>query len=363
PRRELADHRVSNRHKEQFTYALQHVIQEQPHERTLPVCAGQLDPERENEKGGCHQKQRRRELLRNIDSPPARAHPGKERSEYWTAKYDANGVDVLNPLRLNRHGTDHQIDVVDREQHQTVRRHLIKRPEHQRADRQNQVRRHVSPLAKILVADGEIDQRESDCGGDSLEDRLGSAGSLEHKPDDGNNGHYDADAGELAHLELLWRGVEKHGVPVGERLPREQHEDDGDEIAKRRKNKEARVTLGGLEITGGAEPDEETDIHAGVVPEECAFAARIFRSEALRQHHVDASDVESAAGEEEGEADEEWRQRAGRDAGETDPLQCNASDKQLAFEKEATAEVTAEEVKAVVERAEHTHQRCSLLYS
>src|SRR5262249_41799919 len=36
---------------------------------------------------------------------------------------------------------------------------------------------------------------------------------------------------------------------------------------------------------------------------------------------------------------------------------------QLAVRKEATAEVTAEEVKAVVERAEHTHQRCSLLYS
>ena len=155
------------------------------------------------------------------------------------------------------------------------------------------------------MADREIDQRERDCGGDQLEDRLGSAGPLEHKPDDGNDCHDNADAGKLAHAELLWCCVEKHGVPVGERFPRKQHEDDGDEIAKRRKNEEARVTLGGLEITGGAEPDEEADIHASVVPKESSFAARILRSEALRQHHVDAGDVEAAAGEEESEADVE----------------------------------------------------------
>ena len=362
-RREFADHRVTDRHEEQFTDALQHVIQEQPHERTLPVCAGQLDPKRENEKGGRHQKQRRRELLRNIDSPPARAHACKERCEYRTAEDDANGVDVLNPLRLNLHGTDHQIDVVDREQHQTVRRHLVKRPEHQRADGQNQVGRHVPPLAAILVADGEIDQRERDRGGDQLEDRLGSAGPLEHEPDDGNDGHDNADAGELAHAELFWRRVEQHGVPVGKRFPSEQNENDRDEIAERRKDEEARVALGGLEITGGTEPDEEADIHAGVIPKKSSFATRILRGEALRQHHVDAGDVETAAGQEEGEADVEQRQRAGRDARAANHLQRHASDKQFAVRKETTTEITAEEVKAVVERAEHTHQRSSFLYS
>ena len=105
--------------------------------------------------------------------------------------------------------------------------------------------------------------------------------------------------------ELLWCRIEQRCVAVGERFPREQHQDDGDKIAKRRKNEEARVTLGGLEITGGAEPDEKADIHAGVVPKESSFAARILRSEALRQHQVDAGDVEAAAGEEESEADVE----------------------------------------------------------
>ena len=149
-RRELADHRVADRHDEQFTDALQHVAHEQPHERTLAVRAGQLDPKRKNEKGERHQEQRRRELLRYIDSPPMRAHAGEERREHRAAEHDANGVDVLNPLRLNLHGTDHQVHVVDREQHQAARRHLVERPEHQRADGQNQVGRHVALLAAIL---------------------------------------------------------------------------------------------------------------------------------------------------------------------------------------------------------------------
>ncbi len=92
---------------------------------------------------------------------PARAHPGKERREQRSAEHDADGVDVLNPLRLNLHLADHQVDVVDREQHQAARRHLIERPERQRAERQNQVGRHVPPLAAILVAEREVDQRDA----------------------------------------------------------------------------------------------------------------------------------------------------------------------------------------------------------
>ena len=72
-------------------------------------------------------------------------------------------------------------------------------------------------------------------------------------------------------------------------------EDDGDEVADRSEDEEARVTLGGLEMACDAESDEEADVHAGVVPEKCAFAARVLRGEALREHHVDAGDVEAAA--------------------------------------------------------------------
>ena len=155
------------------------------------------------------------------------------------------------------------------------------------------------------MADREVNQRERNRGADSLDDRLGSAGSLQHEPHNRNEPDENADAGELAQPELLRRRVEQRGVAVGERLPVEEGEDDGDEVAERRKDEEARVTLGGLEIPGDAEPDEEADIHAGVVPEECSFAARIVRGEALRKHHVDAGDVETAAGEEKREADVE----------------------------------------------------------
>ena len=362
-RRELADHRVSDRHEEQLTDALQHVVQEQPDERALAIGPGQLDPKCENEKGERHQKQRRRKLLRDVDSPSARAHANEQRREQRPAEHDADGVDVLNPLRLNLHGTDHQVDVVDSEQHQTVRRHLVERPEHERADRKNQIGRHVPPLAPILMADREVDQCECDRGADSLEDRPGSAGPLEHEPHDWHDAEDNADAGELAHAELLRRRVEEHCITIGERLPREQDKDDGDEVAERRENEEARIALGRLKITGGAEPHEEADVHAGVVPEESSFAARIFRREALREHHVDAGDVEAAAGEEEGEANIEQRQRAGRDAGAAKHLQRHAPDKQFAVRKEAATQVTAEKVQTVVKCAEHTHQRGGLLYS
>jgi len=124
-RRDLADHRVSDRHDEQLTDALQHVAQEQPAERTLTVSPGQLDPKRENEEGERHQEQRGRKLLRDVDPPPPRAHAGEERREQRPTEHDADSVDVLDPLRLNLHGTYHEVDVVDREQHQAARCHLI----------------------------------------------------------------------------------------------------------------------------------------------------------------------------------------------------------------------------------------------
>src|SRR5207245_4196322 len=48
---------------------------------------------------------------------------------------------------------------------------------------------------------------------------------------------------------------------------------------------------------------------------------------------------------------------AGGDAGAPDHLQRHAPYKQVAVRKEAAAQVTAEEVQAVVEGAKHAHQR------
>src|SRR5205807_3097283 len=117
------------------------------------------------------------------------------------------------------------------------------------------------------------------------------------------------------------------------------------------------------EVAGDAEPDEEADIHPGVIPEEGSFSARVLRGEALREHHVDASDVEAAAGEEEGESGVEQHERAGGNAGAADHLQRHAADEEVAVRKETAAQVTAEQVQAVVERAEHAHQRGGLFYA
>ena len=156
---------------------------------------------------------------------------------------------------------------------------------------------------------------------------------------------------------MLRRRIEQRGVTIGERSPSEHGEDDGDEVAERRKDEKTRVTLGCLEIPGDTESDEEADIHSGVVPEEGSFAARVFRGEALREHHVDASNVEAAAGKEEGEADVEKCERAGSDTRAAEDLQRHAPDKQVAVRREAAPQITAEQVQAVVECAEHAHQR------
>src|SRR5262249_6055008 len=128
---------------------------------------------------------------------------------------------------------------------------------------------------------------------------------LQHKPHNRDEADENRDAGELAQPELLRRFVEQWRVAVGECSPSKPGEDDGDEVAERRKDEEARVTLGRLEMPGGAEPDEEADVHAGVIPEESSFAARVLRREALGEHHVDAGDVQTAAGQEEGKANVE----------------------------------------------------------
>ena len=164
-------------------------------------------------------------------------------------------------------------------------------------------------------------------------------------------------------MELLSRRIEQRRVAIGQRFPHRHGEDDGDEVAERSEDEKARVTLGSLEITGSAKPDEEADVHACIVPEEGSFAARVLGGKALCQHHVDAGDVEAAASEEKGETDVEQRQRAGRDARAADHLYRHAPHKQFAVREETAAQVTAEEVQAVVECAEHTHQRGGLLYT
>src|SRR5207248_119542 len=119
-----------------------------------------------------------------------------------------------------------------------------------------------------LVPDREIDQRERDCGANHLEYDFGAAGPLEHEPNNRNETDENGDTRELAHVELLPRRVEQPRVAIGQCFPHRQGEDDGDEIAERGEDEEARVTLSGLEITSGAESDEEADVHTGVVPEE-----------------------------------------------------------------------------------------------
>ena len=207
------------------------------------------------------------------------------------------------------------------------------------------------------MADREIDQRDRDCGADPLDQRLGAVRPLEQEPHNRDEADENAEADELTQPELLRRRLEQRCVAVGQRLPRERGEDDGNEVAERSEDEEARVALGTLEVAGDGEPDKEADVHAGVVPEEGSFAARVLRGKTLREHHVDAGDVETAAGKEKSKADVEQRERADSNAGAADNLQHHAPDEEVAVRKEPAPQVAAEEVQAVVEGAEHAHQR------
>ena len=100
------------------------------------------------------------------------------------------------------------------------------------------------------MAEREVDQRERDRAADALDHRFGHARPLEHEPHDGDGADENADAGEQAQPELLRRRLEQRCVAVGERLPRQQGEDDGDKVAERREDEKARIALGPLEIAG-----------------------------------------------------------------------------------------------------------------
>src|SRR5438477_8774638 len=54
---------------------------------------------------------RSRELLRYVDAPPARAHPGEERREHRPAEHDTDGVDVHPDARSEEHTSELQSHV------------------------------------------------------------------------------------------------------------------------------------------------------------------------------------------------------------------------------------------------------------
>ena len=79
---------------------------------------------------------------------------------------------------------------------------------------------------------------------------------------------------------------------------RQRHgDDDRRRVAQRGEQEQRAVVFRQLEITGDGKADEEPEVHTGVVPQERRFAPIIVR-QTLGEHHIDAGDVEAAAGQE-----------------------------------------------------------------
>ena len=149
-RRELADHRVAHRRDQQFADALQHVADEDPDERRASRGrVGQRDAQRQR------QEAERPSATARWRTAWARRCASRARAGARTAPAssgppddDDDGVDVLHPLRLDRRcPSTLRVDVAVEEQLQAARRHLVQRPEHERAERQDQVGPHVAALA------------------------------------------------------------------------------------------------------------------------------------------------------------------------------------------------------------------------
>ncbi len=132
--------------------------------------------------------------------------------------------------------------------------------------------------------------------------------------------------------------------------------DNGKDVADGRENEQAGVALGQLVVAGNRETDEETQVHARVVPQESRFAAVVLRFETLGQHHVQAGDVQAAAGQKQRQSPIEQSGRAAGGQRGAKYLQHHAADEQVAIAQETAAEVTAEQMQTVVERTEHAHQ-------
>ena len=86
----------------------------------------------------------------------------------------------------------------------------------------------------------------------------------------------------------------------------------------------------------------------------------IVRGEALGQHHVEAGDVEAAAGEEHGEPPVEAGDAHLGDEVAADHLQDHPHHEQVAVAEVTPAEVAAKQVQAVVEGSEDPHHGVGL---
>ncbi len=357
-RRELADHRVAHRRDQQFADALQHVAQEQPEEGRAPGRGiGQCNAQRQDEVAGAHQHDRRGELLGHVDAPAALAQEAEQRRQQRPAEDDDDGVDVLHPLRLDAQTEQQRIDVAIEEQGQAAGLDLVERPEHERADGQYQVSPHVAALPSRRVVQRHPGQRQEHERADHLDDDRGGVRVLQKRPHDGHEPDQDGQAGQAALAELVGRRVQQRRLAIREHAPIAGGQHDGDQVAERGEREQRPPAARLVVEPGDQDADEEADVHARVVPQERAFAARVVRRETLREHHVDAGHVQPAAGQEKGQPPVQKRAAARGDQAAAQHLQRHAADEQVAVAEEASAQIAPEQVQPIVEGAEQAHQR------
>ncbi|MNE03984.1 hypothetical protein D3C80_965050 [compost metagenome] len=180
-------------------------------------------------------------------------------------------------------------------------------------------------------------------------------GMGQHHADNGYQCHQHRQPDQHAPAVLRTAGIVQRGVEIGQNAPAADGDDDRRGIAQRGEQEQSAVVFGQLEIAGHGESDKEPQVHPGVVPQKGRFAPIVIRFKALGQHHINAGDVQPAAGQEHRQPPIKPPNARHGDQCTTDHLQHHAQHEQVAVAEEAPAQVTAKHMQTVVERTKYAH--------
>ncbi|VXA89190.1 hypothetical protein AERO8C_80108 [Aeromonas veronii] len=357
---QLADHGVADGGDQQLAKALQHIADGDPLEGDQPVGPRQMDTDRQHQHPQSHAEQGGGKLGGDVDIPPLFAQSLEQQRHQGAADDDDEGVDVLDPLGCDPQPEHVEVDVVLGEEHQPHGRQLVERPEDEGTKGEDQVSHHAATFGGVRVTGGHHAEQHQHHGPQDQHEAAAKAGMGQQQTQGGHQHGQNGEAGQHAAVETAPLDMAQRGADIRQNRPAGESSDDGDDVAQRRKQEQGAVILGELEVASHREADKEAQIHPGVVPQEGTLAAVIIRGEALGQHHVEAGDVEAAAGEEHGESPVEAGDPHLGDEVAADHLQHHPHHEQVAVAEVAPAEIAAKQVQAIVEGPEDPHHGVGL---
>lgn len=162
----------------------------------------------------------------------------------------------------------------------------------------DQIGRHSAALIARMVAQRHHAQHQEDQRAEHDHEVAAELGVGQHHADDRHQRHQYRQPDQHAPTVLAAAGVAQRRIEIRQNAPAADGDNDRRRVAQRGEQEQRAVVFRQLEIPGDGKTDEEPEVHTGVVPQERRFAPIIVRLETLGEHHIDAGNVEAAAGQE-----------------------------------------------------------------